>query len=314
MNKIGNPKILFGICLAVILVAVPPFIKNEFVLNILIFIGINAILAMTNNLILRTGIWFMGHVAFYAIGAYAVLVGTRYLNLSYWVIFPIAGVLAGLMALVFGYVTRKVKGIPFAILSVALVEVVRLTIVTCMSGKPISCPSPDAILFWDFSEKIHYYYFVFLLAGLVLFFMHKVEKSRIGREINGIKENEEVAESLGINTGCFKVIILGICCGVAGLAGAVFAPYAKIVGHTSFTLTRSIIIIIYAIVGGSDSLWGPVIGAAFLTILPEILPGQASLQNIVYASAVLICLFFLPGGLVTLSGFFQDRRRPVEGA
>ena len=292
----------------VFFLVLPLFSQSPYLLNILIMTGLYIILATTNRLILRTGTWFLGHIAFYAVGAYTVLLARQYLGISYWLALPLAGVMAGLVALGLGYATARVKGVPFCIITVAFVEVVRLTIVKLGGGRPVKCPPPDSLFGLTFDDKIPYFYLIFFLVALTIFVLHMVERSRVGEAIIATAESESLAESIGINTVRYRVLIMVLCCSFAGLAGGFFAPYVRVVGYSTFTLTASIVILIYVVVGGSRSLWGAVIGAAFLNILPEFLPGRASIQNIIYASIVLASLFFLPGGLITLPQVIRQRR------
>lgn len=301
MVMIDNIRSMIIICLlAALSLSVPAISQSPYILNILIMTGLHIILATTNRLILRTGTWFLGHAAFYAIGVYSLLLIRQFIGLNYWVALPLSGLLSGLVALGLGYATARVRGVPFCIITVAFVEVVRLTIMKMGGGRPVKCPPPEAILGFDFSNKIHFYYFIFLLVAITLFILHRIEKSRIGGSIIAIADSESLAESVGINSTRYRVAIMSVGCFFAGIAGAFFAPYVKVVGYTTFTLNASIVILIYVVVGGSKNLWGPVVGAAFLTILPEFLPGRAAIQNIMYAAIVLATLFFLPGGLVTL--------------
>jgi len=307
MNDNPRSKTLIFILLVALLMAAPIISQSPYIINILIMTGLHIILATTNRLILRTGTWFLGHAAFYAIGVYSVLLARQFLGLNYWVALPLSGLSAGLIALGLGYATARVRGVPFCIITVAFVEVVRLTIVKMGGGRPVKCPPPEAIFGLDFSSKIHYYYLILLLVAITLFVLRRIEKSRIGGVIIAIAESESLAESVGINTTRYRVAIMSVCCFFAGIAGAFFAPYVRVVGYTTFTLTASIVILIYVVVGGSKNLWGPVAGAAFLTILPEFLPGRAAIQNIMYAAIVLATLFFLPGGIVTLPKVVRQR-------
>jgi branched-chain amino acid transport system permease protein len=269
--------------------------------------GIAVILATTNHLILRTGAWFLGHIAFFAIGAFTLLYARSLLGLSYWLAMPLAALITGLVALGFGYATSRVKGIPFCILTVAFVEVVRLTIQRLFSGRPVICQTPEALFSVDFSSRTHYYYFICILVALVLALMRMIDTSRIGANLTLIAENESLAESVGINTVRYRVMLMTVCCGLAGLAGAFFAPYVKVVGETSFNLGASVLILMYIVVGGMGFFWGPVIGAVFLSILPEFMPGRAAIQFIIYALIVLATIFFLPGGVLSLPGIVRQR-------
>ena len=244
----------------------------------------------------------MGMAAFYAIGAYGVVMLRVYVGLSYWISFPLVGLAAAGVALALGYGTARVKGIPFCLITVAFVEVVRLSIVKnpFLGHTALKCAPPEAILGIDFSSKIHYYYLIFLVVFLTLSVLGLIDRSPVGAALKTIAQNEELAESVGINTVRYRVVTMAACCFFGGLAGAVLAPYVAVTGPTSFTLNTSVIILFYIVVGGLGSLWGPVAGAVFLNLLPEILPSQAYVQNILYAAIVLASLFFLPDGLISL--------------
>ena len=308
------------------LACAPLVTTSSYILNVMILTGLHVILAASNRLILRMGVWFLGTAAFYAIGVYSVILARQLLGLNYWLALPLAGLAAGLVALGLGYATARVQGVPFCIITVAFVEVVRLTIVRLGGGHPVKCARPEAVFGLDFSSKVHYFYLIMVLLILCLGLLHLVERSRFGRNARAMAESETLSQSLGVNTVRHRVLIMSLCCFIAGLAGGFFAPYVRVVGYTTFTLTASIVILIFVVVGGTRNMWGPVIGAAFLTVLPEFLPGRAAVQNIIYAAIVLASLFFLPGGLIslpriiregrltTLAAGLKNRRRPAGEA
>ncbi len=307
MNRNFSAQSIGLLAFTAALTLVPLCTRSPYVLNIGIFIGIHILLASSNRLILKTGLWFMGHAAFFAIGVYALLLARLFLGLNYWVAFPLAGIASGLVALGLGYATSRVKGVPFAIITIAFVEIVRLTIIKFGGGHPIKCPPPEALLTMNFNSKVHYYYFIMVLVIGSFVFLARIERSRIGGAIAAIAVTESLAESVGINTTRYRVVVMAASCFVAGLAGAFFAPYVEVVGYSTFTLTASILILFFVVIGGIDSLWGPVVGATFMTLLPEFLPGSAAVQNILNASIVLASLFFLPGGLITLPRVIRAR-------
>ncbi|MBW2619513.1 MAG: branched-chain amino acid ABC transporter permease, partial [Deltaproteobacteria bacterium] len=116
-----------------------------------------------------------------------------------------------------------------------------------------------------------------------------------------LAESESLAESVGINTVRYRVMVMTVGCGLAGVVGAFFATYFHILSESSFGFMPSFIIIMGIVVGGQYSFWGPVIGAVFLSILPEFMPGhKATIQFMVYAVIVMATLFFLPKGLISL--------------
>jgi len=271
----SQEKKLFVYMLGLIPLCLMPLLVNTaYAHHLMIMTGLAVVLAASNRLILVSGAWFMGHAAFYAIGAYGVVL------------------------------LRAKAG------SVAFVEIIRLTIIKIdyLGGqRALRCPPPEAILGIDFSSKLHYYYFILLIVCFTFFILKLIEKSSVGAALKVIAENESLAESIGINTVRYKVVTLAICAFFGGIAGAFYSPYVAVTGPTSFTVWTSIMILFYAVIGGLQSIWGPVIGAAFLTLLPEILPARASYQNIAYAAIVLGSLFFLPDGLTSFPALIKNR-------
>lgn len=282
--------------------ALPWVFRSEYAQHLMIMSGLGVILAASNRLIIVSGAWFMGMAAFYAIGAYGVVMLRVYVGLNYWIALPLIGLAAAGVALALGYGTARVKGIPFCLLTVAFVEVVRLSIVKnpFLGHTALKCAPPETILGIDFSSKVHYYYFILLLVLVTLVVLGLIDRSPVGAALKTIDQNEELAESVGINTVRYRVVTMAASCFFGALAGAFLAPYVAVTGPTSFTLTTSVLILFYVVVGGVGSLWGPVVGAVFLNLLPEILPPQAYVQNILYAAIVLASLFFLPNGLISL--------------
>lgn len=298
-----NGAVLRTSILCLILPVLPWLLPSAYSLHLMIMIGLAVILAASNRLVMIGGAWFMGQAAFYAVGAYGVVLLRAKLGLGYWVALPLAGLMASAVALSLGYATSRVKGIPFAIISVAFVEVIRLTIIKIkwLGGhKALTSQPPEPLLGLRFEDKIEYYYFILVLVVLTMVVLWLVERSPVGGVLKTMAENEPLAESLGINTTRYKVGALSLCAFFGGLAGGFYAPYVAVTGPTSFTLNTSIIILFNVVVGGLGSIWGPVAGAVFLTLLPELLPGRAGVQNIMFAAIVLGTLFFMPRGLVSL--------------
>ncbi len=302
MNRTSQKVFLVAATIGIALF-LPWILKSAYSQHLMIMVGLMIILSVSNRLVLVSGAWFMGHAAFYAIGAYGVVLLRSKAGIDYWIALSLAGLMASLVAFVLGYATSRVRGIPFAIISVAFAEVIRLTIIKVkwLGGhKALISPPPEPLLGIDFSSKIEYYYFILLLVLITLFILYLVEISPAGATLKIMAENEELAESVGINTTRYKVFTLTLCAFFAGIAGGFYAPYVAVTGPTSFTLNTSILILFNVVVGGMESILGPVVGALFLTLLPEFLPGQAGIQNILYAAVVLAVLFFLPQGIVSL--------------
>lgn len=312
-KKLPNKLILYAIP-AVIALAIPAMVNQDpYILHLLIITGITMMLVTSLRLVFSAGIWHVGQVGFYAIGAYIAHFLVVRAGVSFWAALPIAGLGAALIAWSFGYVTLRVRGVYFAILSIAFVEVVRLTITNVIGAQSsiVSTPPPNPIitpLFTiDFATRTDLYYLMLGLLAITLLFLYSLEKSRIGRTLKIIAQSGPLAESIGINVMRYEVLAFTIASFFGGFAGAFFASYNVIISPEVFTVWYSIILVVIMIVGGVYSFWGPVIGAVILVIIPTFLPSGAP-EKIFYALLIIVILFLLPKGLVSLPETIRARR------
>jgi len=314
-----SKNLVFLVVVAAALVMIPVVLSNPRFLHALIMTGLAVILATSNRLPLVGGIWHFGHIAFYAIGAYTALLTMSRLGLSFWLSLPLAGAISGAVALGFAYATSRVRGMYFALLTMTFIEVVRLTITyTPFLGgfRALTCPAPRLFAF-EFATRVPYYYLVLALVAVTLLVLWKIEKSRIGEALSAIDECEPLAESIGVNVTRYRVFAFCTSAVFAGLAGAIYAPYTTVIGPSVFNMWATVVIWIQIVVGGGGSFWGPVVGAVFLVLLREYLPGTGAWENIFYAITVLGVLFFLPEGLVGLPRVVRERwfvSKPVPGS
>ncbi len=323
MSKRFPRRILPYLIPAAIILALPAIVGfDDYILHLLIITGITIMLVTSLRLVFSTGIWHMGQAAFYAIGAYILHFLVVGAGLSFWAALPIAGLGAALVAWGLGTVTLRVKGIYFAILTLAFVEVVRLGITNAVGAKSsiISTPLPNAIitpLFTiDFSSRIEFFYLMLGLVAVTLLFLYSLEKSRIGTILKIIAESEDLAESIGINVMRYEVLAFVIGAFFAGMAGGFFASYNRVISPDVFTVWYSIILAVIMLVGGGFSFWGPPIGAVLLVTLPTLLPSGAP-EKIFYAVLVIAIIFVLPKGLVSLPETIRARlskRKGILGA
>lgn len=300
--------IAFGI-LVVILLALPMVIRDPYMMHIFIMIGINVILCASLRLTVITNIWNLGQIAFFAIGAYTLSLLMVYYNVSFWLLLPLAGIVTAAVSLGFGYVTIRVKGIYFLMLTLAFVEIVRLAILAAYgitaAQRVMNIPPPNPIIIphlvrVEFISKTPYYYLILALVIITLVVLYLIERSRIGSILKSIATSEPLCESVGINITSYKVVAFAICSFFAGIAGGFYAPYLTLIAPGSFTVAASIMVLLAVVVGGVGSFWGPVIGAALLTVLPEALRGAVIYEPMVFAIILILIIFFLRGGLITL--------------
>jgi branched-chain amino acid transport system permease protein len=288
----------------------------------LIMAGVAIILASSVRLISSAGLLSLAHGGMMAIGAYTSALLVMKLGISSWAALFLAGIAAGLFALLIGYPFVRLKGLYFALTTVFLNEVINLIIaqwknLTGGSMGIIAIPHPNPIVIpgllnIDFSSKVDFYYFILVLTLVVLVILYALEHSRIGLTWFSIGQAPTVAESIGINVARYQVINFAIGCFFAGIAGAFYSHYITALTPTSFNMFWSIYIVIYMTVGGMGSFLGPIIGAFLLTILPESASVLKEYQPYVFAGVLILATFFLPDGLISLPArlkkLFRKRR------
>jgi branched-chain amino acid transport system permease protein len=237
----------------------------------------------------------LGHVVFYGLGSYTVVMTWNVIPL--WIALPVAGVSAGLFAFAIGWPVLRVRGPYFVILSFGVSELVKFVLVAVESAlghaSRLILGAPDPIVL---------FYIAVGLAGVATLLAYAARKTKLGYGLRGIRENEEAAENLGVPVALFKAIafvmsavIPGIIGGVMALRATYFEPRVVFDPMISFSM------IAMTIIGGSDDLPGPVLGALFLTILSELLWVNApELYMIILGAMLVVFVRFIPQGLTGL--------------
>jgi len=258
--------------------------------NLVLTLGINAMLALSIYITLSCGMLSLANAAFMGIGAYT----SSILTMGYETPFALA--LAGgiampmLVAFVLGKVTLHLSGVYLAMATLAFGEVVRITVLNTESitGGALGLNGiPNQTQWWH----------VLLALVLVLAMLACLRRSKVGRALEAIKEDETAAGLMGINTNTNKMLafVLGAC--IAGLAGGLSAHLNYFIGPNEYGFDRAVEILTMAILGGINSLIGPVIGSLFLTLLPELLRGLNDFRLVVNGLLLVLVVLFLPRGL-----------------
>jgi len=307
--------------LALSLVTVPLWIWNPYYIHILIMAGIFAILALSLNLLLGyTGQLSLGHAAFFGIGAYASALLTLKLEWPVWSGFLAAVLLAGIAGYGLGKVSLKLRGAYFVLVTISFAGVIYLVSVNWMelTNGPLGLPDvPPAELSigglgeLSFRSKPAYYYLVLAVAAVAFFICHRLVNSRIGRAFVALRENEALAESVGINGTRYLVLAAVVSAAMAGAAGSLYAHYTRFVSPEVFLFTYTVTMVIMVVAGGKGTLAGPVLGALIFTALPEALRAVTSWQwqMLLYGVLLVLTVFFLPKGMVpTLKTWLRERR------
>jgi branched-chain amino acid transport system permease protein len=290
------------------LLAVPMVVKNEYFLHLFIVSAIFALLASGLNLIVGyVGQLSLAHGAFFALGAYvSALIFTR-LKWSMWIGLPASIVITALIALLLGWVILRTRGHRFVIITVAFAEIVKLAAVNWVDftrgfmGLPGLQVPPLHIPGWgtiDLAPKEHFYY-VALTAALIGFWVcYRLVRSDIGRAFVLVRENEVLAESLGISAFRYCMIAFVIGAGMAGAAGALYGHYIGFVSPDLFNFSYITIMLIMVILGGKGTLIGPVLGAVLFTFLPELLREASHYRMLIFATILIVATLFMPRGII----------------
>jgi branched-chain amino acid transport system permease protein len=315
MNKKQLSKNLSIVALIVFLCLVPVIIKSNYWLHVFIIIAINILVAVSLRTIFLTGEVCLGIAGFMLLGGYASALLTLKAGLSFWVAMPLGGLFAAAVALVLGYPFFRVRGIYFAILTLVIAVIFQYvagywdSLTTGWHGLT-NIPFPDPITLpligtITFDTHVAYYYLSFVIIGLSLLILYRMEQSRIGTVWGAIKESDGLAQSVGINIIWHKIFIFSIACFFSGIAGSLFAHYVHALSPANnpgnqFAIWTSLYAIVYMVVGGEASFAGPIIGAALLMIIPELARPLQEFRPLVNGGVMILIVFFMPGGLTRL--------------
>ena len=296
--------------LLLLAITAPLWVWNPYYLHTLIMAGIFAVLALSLNLLLGyTGQLSLGHAAFFGIGAYASALLTVKLEWSPWIGLLGAIALPALAGWMIGRLALKIRGAYFVLLTISFAGVVSLVSVNWMelTNGPLGLPGVPAVeirvpglLEISLLKKSAYYYLV--LAAVVVCYLVclALVRSRVGRALVALRENETLAESVGINVTHYLVLATVISAAMAGLGGGLYAHYTRFVSPEVFLFTYTVTMVIMVVAGGKGTLAGPVVGAVLFTVLPEVLRAVASWQwqMLLYGILLIVVLFFMPRGIV----------------
>ena len=287
----------------------------EYLLHILILIGIYVILSVSLNLITGyAGLLSIAHAAFYGVGAYVAALLALKLHSPFLANIVCAVILSGFLGALVGIPSLRIRDDYFAIATFAF-QVITFSVMNnwvSFTGGSMGLPGiPQPTLFgWEINNHIDFLLLVSILCVITLWISHKIVSSPFGRVLKSIREDEIFAQAMGKNVASYKILIFVIGAGMASVAGVMYAYYISFIDPTSFTIMESIFIISIVIIGGAGNIWGSVLGAAVLVILPEALrflgmPSSiaANMRQIIYGALLVIFMLFRPQGFIGEYGF-----------
>jgi len=298
--------------------------------EIAVFLVLNVLLVASYRLLTLTGEWSLGHVVIMGVGAYASALFTKMLSVPVPIAIVAGACVAGLVALVLSYPLFRMKGFYFLIGSFAAGEIIRLIWkrFTVPFGGPKGIkriPSMPEIeiagLQIDFYEPVNYYYLVLIVVALSLLVLYRIERSRIGLTFHAIHWQDRLAESVGVDTFRYRMLAFIFASFFAGLAGALYAHYVGTVDPNRFGVDEMVFVLIWAIVGGTVTFYGPILGVVVLTVINEVILrelGVDVMRPMFYGAILIVSVLFLPDGLESLGPkiralFSGNKRDPVSG-
>ncbi len=286
-----------------------PRVLGEFLSQVLVFVGLFTLMGLGLNLEVGfAGLLDLGFVAFFAIGAYTVALLTTpeqyaLAHLSFWAAVPIALLVSLLAGVFFGLPILGIRGDYLAIATLGFGEIIRLLVLSdflkpWLGGSRGIVNLPKPVFFGvEFKEFGQLFWITLAASALIAFIAARLRDSRLGRSWMAIREDEDVAEAMGINTINAKLLAYGIGGAFAGMGGAIFAVMIGSVFPHSFSLLVSINTLALIIVGGMGSLPGVIVGSLFLVGLPELLREFSEFRFLVYGAVLILMMQVRPEGL-----------------
>jgi branched-chain amino acid transport system permease protein len=311
--------------LAVIAAAIliPLAEPSQYLLRILATIGIYGLLATGLNIVVgRAGLLDLGYVAFFGLGAYtyAVVASEHFdIHFPFIVALVLSTAVAATAGVLLGIPVLRLRGDYLAIVTLGFGEIVYLVLLNL--DRPINITGgvagilevdrPDLFLFTADSLVANYYLILFFLL-LSVFAAHRLVASRIGRAWVAIREDEMAASAVGINTTSAKLWAFAIGASFSGFAGSLFAALQGAVFPNTFLFTQSILVLAMVIVGGMGTLWGPLIGAAVMIVLPELLRDIGALRFVIVGVTFVVLMIFRPFGIFGAKRPERSLRRTIR--
>ncbi|MBB3612495.1 high-affinity branched-chain amino acid ABC transporter permease LivM [Rhizobium sp. BK602] len=319
-----------------------PFIADKYFLGVAILALIYCLLGLGLNIVVGlAGLLDLGFVAFYAVGAYLLALGSQYLGLGFWGALIIAPFLAGLFGMVLAFPVLKMHGDYLAIVTLGFGEIIRLVLNNWLeftggpNGAPVPAPTFLGLEFtrtarqggvpihdylgipYNADYKFWFIYFVlFLVVCLAIYVVERLRVIPLGRMWEALREDEIACRSLGVNHVFTKLTAFMLGASTGGLAGVFFAVHQGFVNPTSFTFFESALILAIVVLGGLGSTVGVILAALVLTILPEMLREFAEYRVLVFGILMVVMMIWKPRGLVRVKrpAFFPSAKTDDSGA
>ena len=288
---------------ALVALAIAAGLDNEYYFTLLNFIGIHTLLVVGLNLLLGyAGQISLGHAAFFGLGAYTSGILTATCGVSPWLALPAGLVLSGSAAFLIGVPALKLRGyyLAMATLGFGIIVSIILSQAQPLTGGPsgLSGIPPLTLAGFPLNTARRLYPLIWLAVGVILALSANLVDSRAGRALRALHDSEAAAASLGVDTARLKLKIFIWSALYASLAGSLYAHSLNFIAPASFGFMFSIKLVAMVVLGGMASIWGSLLGAGVLTVLPEALSVFHDFEVVIFGAILMVVMIFLPRGLV----------------
>lgn len=304
-------KTIAWIMLAAVLVVLPHVLSYS-QQEVLVFLTINVLLVSSYRLLTLTGEWSLAHVVIMGVGAYASALLTKSVGVPVPLAMLLGAGLAGLFAFLLSFPLFRMKGFYFLIGSFAAGEIMRL--IWVKYRVPFGGPKGIKLIpgfetidiggqTIDFFNPVNYYFLALFVVAASLWVMWRVERSPVGLIFHAVHWQDKLAESVGVTARHYRTLAFVIASCFAGLSGGLLAHYIGTVSPNRFDVEEMVFVLTWAIVGGTATFYGPILGVIVLTILNEVVLrelGMDQVRPLIYGLILIASVLFLPKGLESL--------------
>lgn len=306
MRQVLRSPGLFALLCLLLLIILPFAVQGTYVRHLVIIAIIYGLVASSWDLSLGyAGLFNFAHLAFFGIGVYGAAILSKTYAVSSWIAIPLAGAVAVLAALLVSLPVLRLKGIyvilvTFSFSQLCLQIVLSQSHITGGSGGMVLLP-PLAIADYNFARdgKLAYYYASLALLVVVVLFLKKLVGSHFGISIVALRDDEDYAVSRGISGAQQRLLTMMASALVAGVAGGFYAIYLRVASPEVFAFPLMTLTLSMLLLGGSGSIFGPIVAAFALTFLAEWMQELGQWRFLIIASAILLTIHFYPGGIIS---------------
>jgi len=301
LNALAVRYVAIALGLAVLVAF--PYLTSAYWTDVAFYLGLYTLLGLSLNIILgEVGLFNLGHAAFWAVGAYTTAILNTRFGIPVLALLPVSALITGGFAWLVSSPIIHLRGDYLCIVTIALGEIVRLTLNNDpggVTGGPNGVFGIDrpAIGLLVINTPTEFYFLVWVIVFLCVWGLLRLQNSRIGRAWNYIREDELAAECMGVDVRALKLLAFTLGAALAGVAGNLYAAKMMVVSPESFTFMESCLVFMIVLLGGMGSVPGTLLGALVVSLFPELFRPLAKYRMLIFGIALVAVMYFKPAGM-----------------